>query len=48
MQDFGRFYDMKKPYSEPSFDKMVEDVKQANIAIQAQAKLDDLEELTIE
>lgn len=48
MQDFGRFYDMKKPYSEPSFDKIVEDVKQANIAIQAQAKLDDLEELTIE
>ena len=48
MQDFGRFYDMKKPYSEPSFDKIVEDVKQANIAIQAQAKLEDLEELTIE
>ena len=48
MQDFSRFYDMNKPYSEPSFDKMVEDVKQANIAIQAQAKLEDLEELTIE
>jgi hypothetical protein len=48
MQEYGRFYDMKKPSSEPSFDKMVEDVRQANIAIQAQAKLDDLEELTIE
>ena len=48
MQEYGRFYDMKKPSSEPSFDKMVEDVKQANIAIQAQAKLEDLEELTIE
>jgi hypothetical protein len=48
MQDFGRFYDMKKPYSEPSFDKIVEDVRQANIAIQAQANLEDLEELTIE
>ena len=48
MQEYGRFYDMKKPSSEPSFDKMVEDVRQANIAIQHQAKLDDLEELTIE
>lgn len=47
MQDFGRFHDMKKPSSEPSFDKMVEDVRQANIAIQDQAKLADLEELTI-
>lgn len=48
MQDFGRFYDMKKPSSEPSFDKMVEDVRQANIEILHQAKLNDIEELTIE
>jgi hypothetical protein len=48
MQEYGRFYDMKKSSSEPSFDKMVEDVRQANIEILHQAKLNDMEELTIE
>jgi hypothetical protein len=48
MQEYGRFYDMKKSSSEPSFDTMLENVRQANIEILHQAKLNDMEELTIE
>lgn len=48
MKEISRCHDIEKSYSEPNFDKMVEDVRQANIEILHQAKLNDMEELTIE